>query len=125
LTAYDTKANLFSAPVRTAMPFTHAQPFGDHVYLTGRTFGRLPKKLWVVDQKPTDDSLHVRCPDTPFGRASEALLRGDLAGAERLILSVIDAGASVAVPEAKAALEQLRRLATATAASAATQKDGR
>lgn len=78
ITAFDTETNLFSKPVRTKSPFTHAQPFGDYVYMTGRIFARLPKKLWVVDQPgaKVDRPPMVECPDTPVGRASRALLLG-------------------------------------------------
>jgi len=78
ITAFDTQSNSFSKPMRTATPFTHAQPFGDYVYLTGRTFSRLPKKLWVADQPGADADAAptAECPDTPVGRASRALLLG-------------------------------------------------
>lgn len=54
------------------------QPFGEYVYLTGRTFARLPKKLWVADQPGRPDGLppEVQCSHTAVGRASRALLLG-------------------------------------------------
>jgi hypothetical protein len=78
ITAFDTETTRFSKPIRTKSFFAHAQPFGDYVYLTGRTFSRLPKSLWVVDQpgSQTDQPPKVECPDTPVGRASGALLLG-------------------------------------------------
>ena len=107
ITAFDTESNRFSKPVRTKAPFTHAQPFGDYVYLTGRTFSRLPKKLWVVDQPPSKDDQppRVECPDTTLGRASRALLLGNKEEARSHLQAALDAG--IAPAEVKRMLQAL------------------
>lgn len=125
ITAFDTETNRFSKPVRTKTPFTHAQPFGDYVYLTGRTFSRLPKKLWVVDQPgmPGDQPPRVECPDTPVGRASRAVLLGRRDEAMKHIQEALEAG--MAPDEIKKMVRELAAQAQAEAkpASAGTQGD--
>lgn len=94
ITAFDTKRGLFSKPLRTKAPFTHAGPCGDYIYLTGRTFGRLGKKLWVVDQPgaKNDQPPKTECPDTLVGRASRALLLGNRKEARACLQSALNAG---------------------------------
>lgn len=72
------------------------QPFGEYVYLTGRTFARLPKKLWVADQpgRLKDASLQVQCPETLLGKASVALLNQEFDKVKGLLQEALDAGIS-------------------------------
>jgi hypothetical protein len=117
VTAFDAATGTFSKPVRTKAPFTHAQPFGDYVYLTGRTFARLPKKLWALDQPGAkeDRPPKVECADTPAGRAAEALLLGKTEDARASLLK-----AGIAQDEVRKMLTQLDALTkTATKPAAA------
>jgi len=70
------------------------QPFGDYVYLTGRTFARLPKKLWVVDQPGSEDDQppRVECPDRLLGQVSCALLLGHRDQAMKHVQEALESG---------------------------------
>jgi len=110
ITAFDTKKQAFSAPVRTAAPFFDAQPFGDYVYVSGKEFGRIPKTTWVLDQPAPagDQPVRVHCPDTPLGRAAQALFDQDFDRARKHLLEAIDAG--IAPDEVKEMLAEIERM---------------
>ena len=110
ITAFDTKKRAFSTPVRTTAPFLHAQPFGDYVYVSGKEFGRIPKTTWVLDQPAPagDQPVRVHCPDTPLGRASQALFNQDFDRARKHLLEAIDAG--IAPDEVKKMLAEIERM---------------
>ncbi|MCD4823521.1 MAG: CsgG/HfaB family protein [Phycisphaerae bacterium] len=111
ITAYDTRENIFSKPIRINNTIVaHFQPRGEYIYLTGSKFSRLPKKMWVLDQpgRLKDTPLRVQCPDTIYGRASEALFHKDFDKAKKLLQEAIDAG--IAVRQAKKMLKGIHRL---------------
>ncbi|GAH84540.1 unnamed protein product, partial [marine sediment metagenome] len=110
ITAFDAKKRAFSAPVRTTALFLHAQPFGDYVYVTGKEFGRIPKTTWVPDQPaPAENQpARVRCPDTPLGRASQALFNQDFDRARKHLLEAL--GAGIAPDEVKKMLTGIERM---------------
>jgi len=110
ITALDVKKQIFSVPVRTNAPFFRAQPFGDYVYVTGKEFGRISKTTWVLDQPAPagDQPVRVHCPNTPLGRAAQALFDQDFDRARKHLLEAIDAG--IAPAEVKKMLAEIERM---------------
>ncbi|HUX00764.1 MAG TPA: hypothetical protein VMY35_07270 [Phycisphaerae bacterium] len=110
ITAFDVKKGAFSAPVRTTAPFLHAQPFGDFLYVTGKEFGRIPKTTWVLDQPAPagDQPVRVHCPDTPLGRASQALFDQGFDRARKHLLEAL--GAGIAPDKVKEMLAEIERM---------------
>jgi len=87
ITAYDTRTETFSTPLRVTAPFSHFEPRGDDLYLTGKSFSRISKKQWVIDRpgQAEDALLQVSCPDQRLVEASLALCRGDFEQARRAL----------------------------------------
>ena len=110
ITAFDAKRRAFSAPVRTTAPFLHVQPFGDFLYVTGKEFGRIPKMTWVPDQPAPvgDQAVRVHCPDTPLGRASQALFNQDFDRARKHLLEAT--GTGIAPDKVKKMLAEIERM---------------
>jgi hypothetical protein len=83
------------------------QPRGDSIYLTGSNLAHLPKRLWTADQpgQDNDQPLRVECPDTILGRASRALLLGNLKEARNHLQRALKLG--IAPNEVRMMLREL------------------
>jgi len=108
ITAFDTKRQLFSKPQFVKGPIVTVRPYGDQLFFTGADFGTLAKSNWPCDQpgQPDEEGFRVSVPDTLHGRASEALMRGDVDKAHTLLKEAKERG--IALQVTNKALSALR-----------------
>jgi len=92
ITAYDSKNEKWSNPLKITGKYFFAQPFGNYWYFAAdNTFCRIPKSEWKCDlsfDSKAEPEFIVA--DTLHGRASKALLKKDFAETEKLLKEAVE-----------------------------------